>query len=79
MASNNSNSKTNTHATPTTPVSLVLLYTKPFPEPNIEIFANKNFKRWPERVFSLLDVHGVAYALLYPQPDANYKILKSSQ
>lgn len=47
----------------------------------IEIFANENFKRWQERIFSLLDIHGIAHALLYPQPSANTdnKIVKSWQ
>lgn len=79
---NNTNPETNTDATPTTPVSVVLPYAKPFPDvSNIEIFANKNFKRWQERVYSLLNVHGVAHAFLHPQSgaDVDKKILKSRQ
>ncbi|XP_027124162.1 uncharacterized protein [Coffea arabica] len=38
--------------------------------PKIEIFANENFKRWQERVHSLLDIHGVAYVLTESQPSA---------
>ncbi|KAI9078335.1 hypothetical protein K1719_039711 [Acacia pycnantha] len=34
---------------------------KPFPDTSkIEVFDGKNFKRWQERVYSVLDMHGVA-------------------
>ncbi|KAL3348123.1 hypothetical protein AABB24_021664 [Solanum stoloniferum] len=64
------------------PLSVVLPYAKPFLDvSNIEIFSNENFKKWQERVFSLLDVHGVAHALLDPHPgaDVNDKIQESWQ
>ncbi|PHU17860.1 hypothetical protein BC332_13555 [Capsicum chinense] len=69
---NNSTSDTSaTEATPNTSVPVVLSYAKPFPDvSNIEIFASENFKRWQERIFLLLDVHGVAYALSQTQPVA---------
>jgi len=87
MTNNNNTSETisdttNVSATPVSPVPIVLPYAKPFPDvSNIEIFANENFKRWQERVFSLLNVHDVAHALLHPQPcaDVDNKILKSWQ
>ena len=42
---------------------------KPFPDTSkIEVFDGKNFKRWQERVYSVLDMHGVATALNQPQP-----------
>ncbi|KAI9075178.1 hypothetical protein K1719_042909 [Acacia pycnantha] len=34
----------------------------------IEVFDGKNFKRWQERVYSVLDMHGVATALDEPLP-----------
>nr|XP_009587827.1 uncharacterized protein LOC104085489 [Nicotiana tomentosiformis] len=73
---------TNIGATSTAPVPVALSYARPFPDvSNIEIFANKNFKRWQERIFSLLDIHGVAHALLHPQPSPNTdnKIVESWQ
>ena len=36
----------------------------------IETFGGQNFKRWQERVFSILDLHGMAFALTEPKPDA---------
>ncbi|XP_071939024.1 uncharacterized protein [Coffea arabica] len=54
-----------------TTVAVALPFAKPFPDVSkIEIFANENFKRWQERVHSLLDIHGVAYALTESQPSA---------
>lgn len=73
---------TNVGTNAATPVPIVLPYAKPFTDvSNIKIFANENFKRWQERVFSLLDVHGVAHTLIHPQPDANVdkKIMESWQ
>ncbi|PHU22390.1 Fe-S cluster assembly factor, chloroplastic [Capsicum chinense] len=82
MVSNSTSGTSATEATPNVPVPVVLPYAKSFPDvSNIERFANKNFKRWQERIFSLLDVHGVVYALTQTQPDADVdgKILKSWQ
>ncbi|KAF3640489.1 putative metalloendoproteinase 1-like [Capsicum annuum] len=80
MAGNSTPGTSTTDATPNTFVPIVLPYAKSFFDvSNIEIFANENFKRWQERIFSPLDVHGVAYALSQTQPDANVnnKILES--
>ena len=56
-------------STPAVTTTLPLTYAKPFPDVSkIEVFVNDNFKRWQERIFSLLDVHGVAYALTDPKP-----------
>ena len=42
---------------------------KPFPDVSkIEQFNGDNFKRWQERVFSVLDMHGVAFALTDAKP-----------
>ena len=39
----------------------------------IEQFDGKNFRRWQERVYTILDLHGVADALTEsaPSPDAD--------
>ncbi|XP_071912216.1 uncharacterized protein [Coffea arabica] len=67
MASDNVSTPQPSSAT----VAVALPFTKPFPDVSkIEIFANENFKRWQERVHSLLDIHGVAYALTESQPSA---------
>lgn len=74
---NNTTSKTisgttNVSGIPVSPVPIILPYAKPFSDvSNIKIFADENFKRWKEHVFSLLDVHGVAHALLHPKPSAD--------
>ncbi|KAL9257560.1 hypothetical protein AKJ16_DCAP06553 [Drosera capensis] len=40
-------------------------YAKAFPDVSkIKVFDGNNFKRWQERVFSVLDVHEVAFALI---------------
>ncbi|XP_017974554.1 PREDICTED: uncharacterized protein LOC108661606 [Theobroma cacao] len=45
-------------------------HAKPFPDiSKIEIFDGRNFKRWQERIFSILDVHGVVFALIDSKPD----------
>ena len=45
---------------------------KPFPDiSKIEVFDGRNFKRWQERISSILDIHGVAWALSNPQNDQN--------
>ncbi|XP_059274673.1 uncharacterized protein LOC132029414 [Lycium ferocissimum] len=78
----NTTDATNTNVAPAASTQVVLTYAKPFLDvSNIEIFANENFKRWQERDFSLIDVHGVAHALLEPQPsaDADNKLQESWQ
>ena len=60
MASGN----VNTSLLASASVAVALPLAKPFSDiSKIEVFANENFKRWQERVHSLLDIHGVAYAL----------------
>ena len=66
--------------TPTVPVAVSLA--KPFLDVSkIEVFSEHNFKRWQERIFSLLDMHGVAYALTDPKPaeDADHQIQQNWQ
>ena len=49
----------------------MLPFAKPFPDVSkIEVFVNEIFKRWQERIYSLLDICGVAYALTNAQPVA---------
>nr|XP_009782342.1 PREDICTED: uncharacterized protein LOC104231104 [Nicotiana sylvestris] len=68
----NTTDTANIDVTSAAPALVALPYARPFPDvSNIKIFTNENFKRWQERIFSLLDVHGVAHALLHPQPSAN--------
>jgi len=53
----------------TNPPAMVT-YAKQFPDVSrIEVFKGQNFRRWNERVFTLLDVHGVAFALTDVKPD----------
>ncbi|KAK7287237.1 hypothetical protein RIF29_00393 [Crotalaria pallida] len=71
---NNNVSETETNLQTTTTsihhvVPSSVSYAKPFPDiSKIEMFDGKNFRRWQERVFSILDIHGVATALTYDQP-----------
>ncbi|CAH9079575.1 unnamed protein product [Cuscuta epithymum] len=45
------------------------IHAKPFPDiSKIEVFSGANFKRWQERLFSTLDVHGVADVLTQSMP-----------
>ncbi|EEF48530.1 conserved hypothetical protein [Ricinus communis] len=51
------------------PLMPAVSFAKPFPDiSKILVFDGENFKRWQERVFSILDMHGVAYALTDPKP-----------
>ncbi|KAG5229939.1 RNA-directed DNA polymerase [Salix suchowensis] len=46
---------------PTTTISLA----KPFPDiSKIKVFSRENFQRWQERIFGVLDLHGVAWVLV---------------
>ncbi|GAU34576.1 hypothetical protein TSUD_29220 [Trifolium subterraneum] len=50
--------------------STVVNYSKSLPDVSkIEVFEGQNFRRWAERVFSLLDVKGVTSALTVAEPD----------
>ncbi|KAF8024597.1 hypothetical protein BT93_F1694 [Corymbia citriodora subsp. variegata] len=62
----NASISTNQAAVP--PLSYIS-YAKPFLDiSKIEVFNGNNFKRWQERVHSILDVHGVAFALTEAKP-----------
>ena len=57
---------------PTVPTIPTLHYAKPLPNiSKIEVFNGNNFKRWQERVYSILDMHSVAWALIDDKTDAN--------
>jgi hypothetical protein len=44
-------------------------YAKQFPDvTNIEVFDGQNFRRWHERVLSILDMYSVANALTESKP-----------
>ena len=48
------------------------IFVKPFPDVSkIEIFSSQNFKRWQERVSTLLDKYKVASALMTSKADSN--------
>ena len=50
-------------------VTLAVPIQRPFPDVSrIELFDGKNFRRWQERVYTILDIHGVADALTEPVP-----------
>ena len=50
----------------------VMPFAKPFPDiSKIEIFGGENFKRWQERIFSVLDMHGVVWVLTDSKTDTN--------
>ena len=47
------------------------IFAKPFPDVSkIEVFTDQNFRRWQERVSTLLDMYGVALALTTAKPDS---------
>jgi len=47
------------------------IFVKPFPDVSkIEVFTGQNFRRWQERVSTLLDMYGVALALTTSKPDS---------
>jgi len=67
MANNNNNPTTlenqNSSRTPT-------VFVKPFTDVSkTEVFSVQNFRRWQERVSTLLDMYGVAMALSTSKPD----------
>ncbi|GMI75997.1 hypothetical protein HRI_001269000 [Hibiscus trionum] len=54
----------NTHVLETVQVIPNATFAKPFPDiSKIKVFYGENFKRWQEHVYSVLDMHGVAFAL----------------
>ena len=49
-----------------------IIFAKPFPDVSkIEVFSGQKFRRWQERVSTLLDMYGVAYALTTSKPDTS--------
>ncbi|KAI9128450.1 hypothetical protein K1719_001443 [Acacia pycnantha] len=51
---------------------MVVPMSRQFPDVSkIEKFEGKNFKRWQERVYIVLDMHGVIDALTQPAPYLN--------
>jgi len=45
---------------------------KPFPNiSKIEVFAEKNFRRWQERIYGVLDIYEVAWVLTNPKTNDN--------
>ena len=52
----------------------VMPFAKPFPDiSKIEVFGGENFKRWQERIFSVLDIRGVTWVLTDSKTDTNIK------
>ena len=48
----------------TPPVPVLLAYAKPFLDiSRIEVFSGQNYKRWQKRIYSTLDMLGVAWLL----------------
>ena len=46
------------------PVPALHTYAKPFPDiSKIEVFSSNNYKPWQERIYSILDMNGVAWLL----------------
>ncbi|OMO68765.1 hypothetical protein COLO4_29421 [Corchorus olitorius] len=51
------------------PIPAAVTFAKPFPDiSKIEVFDGNNFRRWIERVYSALDMHGVVFALTDAKP-----------
>ncbi|OMP04054.1 hypothetical protein COLO4_09987 [Corchorus olitorius] len=51
------------------PIPAPVTFAKPFPDiSKIEVFDGNNFRRWMERVYSALDMHGVVFALTDAKP-----------
>ena len=52
------------------PVPLTATFANSLPNVSkIEVFTGQNFRCWQERVHTLLDMHGVVFALSTPKPD----------
>jgi len=48
------------------------IFAKPFPDiSKIEVFSGQNFRRWQERVSTLLDMYEVAFALTTSKLDTS--------
>ena len=63
----------NITSTASVPVPL-MPFEKPFPDiSKIKVFGGENFKRWQERIFSVLDMHRVSWVLTDSKTDTNIK------
>ncbi|KAG5238065.1 RNA-directed DNA polymerase [Salix suchowensis] len=49
----------------------LFLWPNPFLTSQIEVFSGKNFRRWQERIFGVLDLDGVAWVLADPKDAEN--------
>ena len=61
-------------------ITLAIPIQRPFPDVSrIELFDGKNFRRWKECVSTILDIHGVADALIesVPPPDTEQTKINS--
>ncbi|KAG5226822.1 gag-pol polyprotein [Salix suchowensis] len=59
-------------ATAPLPRPTTVSLSKPFPDiSKIEVFSGENFRRWQERIFGVLDLHGVAWVLADPKDAEN--------
>jgi len=53
------------------PTPLTATFAKLLPDVSkIEVFTGQNICRWQERTHTLLDMHGVIFALSTPKPDS---------
>jgi len=74
MADNNNNNTSSTE-NPNTVSEAQTVFAKPFPDVSkIEVFSGQNFRRWQERVSTLLDMYGVATALTCSKPNFNISL-----
>jgi len=71
MADNNNNNTCFTE-NPNTVSRTQTVFAKPFPNVSkIEVLFGQNFRRWQERVSTLLDMYGVATTLTSLKPNSN--------
>ena len=53
------------------PTPQTKIFAKPLPDSSkVEVFTSQKFFCWQERVHTVLDMHGVVFALSTPKPDA---------
>ncbi|OMO67432.1 hypothetical protein COLO4_30153 [Corchorus olitorius] len=63
------NGQTSNNVAAPLPIPALVTFAKPFPDiSKIEVFDGNNFRRWIERVYSALDMHGVVFALTDAKP-----------
>jgi len=68
----NNNDNTSSTENPNTIFRAHTVFVKLFPDMSkIEVFSGQNFRRWQERVSTLLDMYGVATALTSSKPNSN--------